>query len=174
MRGLLAAALSFLAFLGVQAVLYHFVTIRRKLWVMLWLWTGGFILYVALFHALPDDAAYLPPLLSAPSDAITWINGAFVYWCLFAFYYQFFNMADNSVGVRCLIELSRAPGRALSMAELRGPYSFDTMVGRRMERLVDAGYLERDGKQYRCRPRGRVAAALMRRLKALLNLGPGG
>ncbi|MBI1957813.1 MAG: hypothetical protein HYY95_13760 [Candidatus Rokubacteria bacterium] len=174
MRGLLAAALTFLAFLGVQVVTYHFVRIRRRLFVMLWLWLLGFPGYVALVRLLPDDAAWLPPLLSAPSDAVVWINGALVYWFLFAGYYQLFNMADNSVGVRSLIELSRGPQDGLSLEELKRYYSFDVMLGRRMERLVAAGYLEREGHRYRCTGRGLAAARLMRTLKGLLNLGPGG
>jgi hypothetical protein len=141
---------------------------------MLWLWATGGLAYVAFFRLLPDDATYLPSLLAAPSDAVIFLNGAFMYWCLFAAYYQFFNMADNSVGVRCLIELSRVPGTGLTLEELKGPYSFETMVGRRLERLVEAGYLERDGKFYRCTAKGRATAVLMASLKAFLNLGPGG
>jgi hypothetical protein len=174
MRGLLAAVLSFAVFFAAHAALYHTRVIRRKLWVMLWFWAAGGLLYAAIFRVLPADADYLPPLLAAPGDAVTWLNGAFAYWCLFVFYYQVFNMADNSVGVRCLIELSRASREGLTLEELREPYPFDTMVGRRLERLVDAGYLEHEGKLYRCTPKGRVAATLMRRLKGLLNLGPGG
>jgi len=174
MRGLMAAVLAFTVFFGVHAVLYRAVVIRRKLWVMLWLWAAGGALYVTIFRLPPDDATYLPSVLAAPGGALTLLNGAFIYWCLFAAYYQSFNMADNSVGVRCLIELSRAPEQGLTLEELKGPYSFETMVGRRLERLVEAGYLERDGKHYRCRPKGRMAAALMTRLKAFLNLGPGG
>jgi hypothetical protein len=170
----MAAVLSFAIFFLVHAMLYHWLAIRRKLLVMLGLWAAGGLLYLACFRLMPADHSYLPGLLAAPADAVSLINGAFVYWFLFAAYYQFFNMADNSVGVRCLIELARAPAAGLTLEELKGPYSFETMVGRRLERLVEAGYLERDGKLYRCRRKGRIAAALMSRLKALLNLGPGG
>jgi len=170
----MAAVLSFTIFFAVHAALYHWVVIRRKLLVMLGLWAASGLLYLVCFRLMPADATYLPGLLAAPPDAVTLINGAFIYWFLFAAYYQFFNMADNSVGVRCLIELSRGPAAGLTLEELQGPYSFETMVGRRLERLVDAGYLERDGKLYRCRRKGRIAAALLSRLKAFLNLGPGG
>lgn len=174
MRGLMAAVLSFAIFFAAHAVLYRVVAIRRKLLVMFGLWAAGGFSYVALFRLLPADETYLPALLAAPADTVTLLNGAFVYWCLFAAYYQFFNMADNSVGVRCLIELSRAPATGLGLEELKGPYSFETMVGRRLDRLVEAGYLERAGAHYRCTAKGRVAATLLRRLKAGLNLGPGG
>jgi len=170
----MAAVLAFAVFLVEHAALYRALVIRRKLLVMLALWAANGAVYLAVYRLLPDDATYLPGVLVAPADVVTLLNGAFVYWCLFAVYYQFFNMADNSVSVRCLIELSRAPAAGLTLEELKRPYSFETMVGRRLARLVEAGYLERDGKHYRCTGKGRGAARLMRRLKAVLNLGPGG
>ncbi len=174
MRGLLAALLTFLIYLAVHALLFRFVVIRRKFSVMTWLWLGGYLMYVPAFLLLPDDAAYLPALLSAPADTVTWINGALVYWFLTSGYYQFFNMADNSVGVRSLIEFSRVPDRGLSLAELKAHYSYDVMLGRRMERLVVAGFLSKDGERYSCLPKGRLAAKFMAGLKNFLNISPGG
>jgi hypothetical protein len=173
-RGLLAAGLAFLAFLGAQVLVYHFARIRRRLYVMLWLWLAGLPVYGALVRLLPADQAWLPASLAAPSDAVVWGNGLVVYWFLFAAYYQLFNMADNSVGVRCLIELDRVPDGGLSLAELDAHYPSDQMLGRRLERLVAAGYLRRDGPAFQVTGRGRAAARLMAGLKALLHLGPGG
>jgi hypothetical protein len=173
-RGLLAALLTFLLYMGVQSALFHTVAVVRRLRVMLWLWLLGGVAYAGLFRAFPDDAGWLPAALTAPADWVTWANGAFLYWCLFAGYYQFVNMADNSVGVRSLIELARAREGALSLAELRAYYPYDAMLGRRLDRLVAAGFLRRDGERFRCLPKGRRAARLMATLKALMRLGPGG
>jgi len=173
-RGLLAAALTFLIYLGVQAGWFHAVRIRRKLSVMLGLWAVGGALYAGFFALLPDDATYLPRLLVAPSDALTWSSGLFVYWGLFSAYYQVFNMADNSVGVRSLIELTRGPGGGMTLVELKRVYPYDAMLGRRLERLVEAGFLERADDRYRCAPKGAAAARTMGTLKAFLRLGPGG
>ena len=174
MRGLLAGALTFSIYLAAQIGLFHMVAIRRKLSVMLGLWVGGLAVYVGLFALLPADAVYLPRALAAPSDAVTWLSGAFVYWSLFSGYYQFFNMADNSVGVRSLIELCRGPEDGMALAELKRVYPYDAMLGRRMERLVEAGFLERAGGRYRCAPKGAAAARMVGGLKAFLRLGPGG
>ena len=48
------------------------------------------------------------------------------------------------------------------------------MLGRRLERLVEAGFLERADDRYRCAPKGAAAARTMGTLKAFLRLGPGG
>ncbi|HWN16431.1 MAG TPA: hypothetical protein VNU02_21365 [Candidatus Dormibacteraeota bacterium] len=173
-RGLVAAALTFAIYLGAQATLFHAVRIRRKLSVMLALWVVGGAVYAGFFALLPDDAAYLPRPLVAPSDAVTWSSGLFVYWSLFSGYYQFFNMADNSVGVRSLIELTRGPEGGMTLVELKRVYPYDAMLGRRLERLVEAGFLERAGGRYRCAPKGAAAARTVGALKAFLRLGPGG
>lgn len=174
MRGLLAAVLTFVIYLGAQAGLFHAVRIRRKLSVMLGLWVVGGAVYAGFFALLPADVAYLPRLLAAPGDAVTWLSGLFVYWSLFSGYYQFFNMADNSVGVRSLIELCRGPEGGMTLVELKRVYPYDAMLGRRLERLVEAGFLERAGGRYRCAPKGATAAKAVGALKAFLRLGPGG
>ena len=129
----MAAVLAFAVFLVEHAALYRALVIRRKLLVMLALWAANGAVYLAVYRLLPDDATYLPGVLVAPADVVTLLNGAFVYWCLFAVYYQFFNMADNSVSVRCLIELSRAPAAGLTLEELAAPD-----MGQRLGRCLDA------------------------------------
>lgn len=112
MRGLMASVLAFTVFFAARAVLYRAVSRRghpAKIVVMLWLWAAGGLVYVALFRLLPDDSTYLPGILAVPGGTLTLISGAFICWRPFAAYYQLFNMADNSMGVRCLIELSRVP-----------------------------------------------------------------
>jgi hypothetical protein len=175
MRGILAAVLAMTLYVVVQALWFHVVRVRRKLSVMVLLWAGGIVAYALAWAALPGDAAWLPPLLAAASDPINWLNGLFLYWGLFAGYYQFVNMADNSVGVRSLIELDRSGARELTLAGLEKPYPQAPMLGHRLNRLVAGGFLtcDPDGR-YRCTPKGRVTGRTFARLKALLALGPGG
>jgi hypothetical protein len=174
-RGILAAALSMTGYVVVQALWFHAVRVRRKLGVMLLLWALGIAAYALVWNALPDDATWLPPALAAASDPVSWLNGLFLYWALFAGYYQFVNMADNSVGVRSLIELHRSGAGELSFAGLERRYPQAPMLGHRLDRLVAGGFLVRDaGGRYRCTPKGVRAARIFVPLKALLALGPGG
>ena len=175
MRGILAAVLVMSGYVIVQALSFHFVAVRRKLSAMLLLWALGIAGYALIWAALPDDAAWLSPLLAAASDPVNWLNGLFLYWALFAGYYQFVNMADNSVGVRSLIELDRSGARELNLAGLEKLYPQAPMLGHRLDRLVAGGFLTRDaGGRYRCTAKGKVTGRIFARLKALLALGPGG
>ena len=175
MRGLVAAFLAFGFHIAVQVLLFHFVRIRRKLATMLMVWLAGVAVYAAAYERLPDDLAYLPRAFAAATDWVNWLNGAFVYWGLFAGYYQFVNMADNSVGVRSLIELARGPTAGLTLPELERRYQHGWMLGHRLDRLVVAGFLEKmsDGR-HRCTHKGARLARVFRALKRLLGLGPGG
>ena len=175
MRGLIAAALASGLYVVGQALVFHLVLVRRKLAVMLFLWGCGIGLYATAWALLPDDARWLPTPLAAASDWVNWLNGLFVYWGLFAGHYQFVNMADNSVGVRSLIELAGAPPRGLTLPELEKHYPYSPMLDHRLERLVRGGFLERrpDGR-YRCRPKAARTARLLSALKRLLATGPGG
>ncbi|MBI3635537.1 MAG: hypothetical protein HY216_04870 [Candidatus Rokubacteria bacterium] len=175
MRGLLAAGLTMVLYVAAQVILFHAVSIRRKLAVMLALWAGGLGVYGLVYSALPDDAAWLPAWLAADGDVVTAANGIFVYWAFFAGYYQFVNMADNSVGVRCLVELAALPPGGLTLAGLERRYRSGEMVHHRLERLVAAGFLARDAAgRFRCRPKARIAARVFGGLKRVLALGPGG
>jgi hypothetical protein len=174
-RGILAAVLTMTLYIVVQALWFYLVEVRRKLTVMLLLWAAGIAAYALVWAALPGDAAWLPPLLTAASDPVNWLNGLFLYWGLFAGYYQFVNMADNSVGVRSLIELDRSGAGELTLAGLEKLYPQAPMLGHRLDRLVAGGFLTRDASgRYRCTPKGRVTGRIFARLKAILALGPGG
>lgn len=175
MRGILGACLTMILYVVGQALLFHGIAIRRKLSVMVALWVGGLGLYGALYRVLPDDAAWLPGLLAADSDVVNLANGMFLYWCLFAGYYQFVNMADNSFGVRSLIELAGQASGGLTLDDFARRNPYGAMVDRRLARSVAAGFLVRgDDGRYHCRPKARCAAAVFGWLKRLLALGPGG
>jgi hypothetical protein len=174
-RGILAAVLTMALYVGVQALWFHAARVRRKLAVMLRLWVGGLGVYALVWAALPDDPAWLPPTLAAASDPVNWLNGLFLYWGLFAGYYQFVNMADNSVGVRSLIEIDRAGVDELTLAGLERFYPQAPMLGHRLDRLVAGGFLARDADgRYRCTRKGAWTARVFARLKGLLGLGAGG
>lgn len=175
MRGLIAALLAFLLYIAAQASLFHFVTIRRKLRAMLLVLLVGIAVYAAAYAVLSDDATYLPPALAAASDWVNWLNGMFIYWGLFSGYYQFVNMADNSVGVRSLIEFDRGPVQGLTLSELEQRYPYGDMLSHRIDRLVAGGFLAgAAGGRYRCTPKGARVARVFSILKRVLGLGPGG
>jgi len=174
MRGLEAGSLAFGIYFLLQAAVFHSVKVSRRALVLGGLWVAGLPIYGWLYTALPDDQAVWPAPLAAPSDFVTFLCGALLYFFFFMGYAQFFYMAESSVGVRTMIELASEPEKGLTLEELTQRYGYDWMLDRRLRRLIHAGYLIEEDGWYRTTVRGRLAAALLSQCKRLLRLGPGG
>lgn len=174
MRGLIAGLLTFAVYFLVQVSIFHFVKVSRRALVLVGIWIAGLPVYALLFIALPDDQTIWPAPFVAPSDIITVFCGGLLYFFIFMGYAQFIYMAESSVGVRTMIELSSAPDKGLTIEDLASRYGYDWMLERRLRRMVHAGYLIEKDRWYWTTNRGRFVAAVLARCKRLLRLGPGG
>ncbi len=174
MRGLVAGFLTFLVYFAVQAVVFHSWKISRRAVALILLWLICLPVYLLCYLLLPDDSTHWPAPLAAPSDAVTFLSGLLLYFFIFMGYAQFFYMAESSVGVRTMIELTASPKEGLSMEELTRTYRYEWMLDRRMKRMIHAGYLTEQGGWYRTTSRGRWVAGVLAWCKELLALGPGG
>lgn len=174
MRGLAAGFLTFCLFFVTQGVVFRFVKVRRRAMMLAGQWVLVLPLYAAIYALMPDDAQVWPEALAAPSDLVTFGCGGLLYFFLFMGYAQFFYMAESSVGVRTMIELSSGPERGLTLNELTQRYRYEWMLERRLRRLIHAGYLVEEDGWYRTTGRGRIAATVLAWFKRLLRLGPGG
>jgi hypothetical protein len=174
MRGVIAALVCFLFFMVSHAFVFHRWEIHRRARILVAISVGNTPLYLLAYWLLPEDSAYLPPVWSAPSDSVTFLNGLLIYFFIFLGYCQFFYMAESSVGVRTLIELERAPAQGLDISDLTKLYSYDWMLDRRLVRLVTGGFLSLESGVYRNTLKGRLIANTLRWCKEFLRLGPGG
>lgn len=174
MKGLIAGLVAFGAYSIIQTCVFHFITISRRALMLVLLWIACLPFYWWLFQAQPDDRDVWPAAFSAPADAVTFLSGGLVYFFLFVVYANVFYTAESSVSVRTMIELNAEPQRGLTLAELTARYRYDWMLGRRLRRLVHAGYLTEENGWYRTTARGYVVASVFSWFKRLLRLGPGG
>lgn len=174
MRGLEAGLVTFLVYLSLQVIIFHFIKIRRRAVVLVGLWASLFPLYGFVYAGLPDDVGIWPPALAAPSDAVTALSGGLLYSFMVMGYIFFFYIAESSVGVRTMIELATDPERGLTLEELTARYRYDWMLERRLRRMVHAGYLVEEEGWYRTTKRGHMAASVSAWFKGFLCLGPGG
>ena len=62
---------------------------------------------------------------------------ALMHLALGGFLFHFMTLPDRSVTLRILVELLLAPGRALSIDELKARYGVRTMIGSRLEQLQE-------------------------------------
>ena len=173
-RGLTAGLVTFLLYFLSQGILFHSIKVSRRALLLVSLWALLLPAYGFLYAWLPDDANFWPEIWRAPSDITTWISGVLLYFFLFMGYAQFFYMAESSVGVRTMIELSAEPERGFSIEELTRKYHYEWMLRRRLNRMVHAGYLVEFDGRYRVTSKGRLVAGILAAGKEFLRLGPGG
>jgi hypothetical protein len=174
MRGLVAGLLTFSVYFVVQVLLFHYIKVSRRAFVLVGLWLCCLPFYTLFYAGLPDDQRIWPAEFSAPSDTVTFASGGLLYFFLFMGYAQFIYMAESSVGIRTMIELDSEPERGLTVEELVKLYGHDWMLGRRLLRMVHAGYLVEEMGYYRTTRRGCLVATVLLWFKRLLRLGPGG
>ena len=174
MRGLEAGLVTFLVYLILQVAIFHFIKISRRAVVLVGLWASLFPVYGLVYAGLPDDAGIWPPPLAAPSNTLTVLSGSLLYSFIVMGYIFFFYIAESSVGVRAMIELTSSPERGLTLEELTARYRYDWMLERRLRRMVHAGYLVEEEGWYRTTQRGHMAASVSAWVKRFLCLGLGG
>ena len=93
--------------------------------------------------------------------------------CLFALYIPALYTVLTSLSVQTMMLLRRRGG-ALPEAELYDRFASRKIMEQRLATLLSSGYVTHDGPSYRLTPRGRAIAKLLRPIKILWNLGPGG
>jgi len=145
--------------------------------VLLGALAGAFLLYTALFAALPADLGFLPRGAVEPAASVDFWNGALVLALVFHGIWTFTYMAWTGPTIRVLRALARARDRGLTMREILGEFEsggqVNALLRRRLPKLVGGGYLREEGGVYTLLPRGRAAGGIAARVKrALGDLGP--
>jgi len=130
---------------------------------------SSYIVVDTLGHAAPGGLAM------RVTGLLVFLSGLMLYVFLFLGYCQFYFIVDRSISVRIMIEMERAASRRLNYAGILSVYSFDAILMRRLEHMLEGGYITRDERGYYGNtPKGRKEAALFSFFKRLLKLGPGG
>ena len=92
----------------------------------------------------------------------------------FVLYMPFYYTITTSLSVQTVIAVEQAPRGRLAVDELASPSTYERIVQGRLDSMVVAGNLTRDGDRYRATPKGRRVTRFFAALKSLWRLGPGG
>jgi hypothetical protein len=169
---ILAAAMTVILFAAITASFRMFGRdggLRRMIGVYL-LCGGGLVL---LWFATSSDLSFLPlPLLTGPA----WLDLAVAVFLFSAAFFggilQFYNLADRGFSLRFLIDISESPGAAMTADGLMTGYSRGKGIGwmyrKRLDGLLDGGFVERRGGDIALTGKGEAAAALFLRARRLL------
>jgi hypothetical protein len=170
--GSLIAACWFAVFVVAHVVTFASVPIRNRSTVILLLYGLAFVCAVA--SAIFVSAGSLPWVAPSSHRILAVTAAALVMGCAFILYMPFYYTITTSLSIQTIITIDEAPGRRMALDILASPATYEPIVLGRLESMVVAGNLRRDGDRYVATPKGRRVARFFAWLKQLWRLGPGG
>ena len=174
LKGILLACGAFGAFLPLHLAIFHLRAPHRRFGSMVRLHALLALGLLAAYAVTPPDVWVIPAGWAGAGWLIDLANGLLVQSLLFVGYSMFYFLVDRGFSARILIEIERAPGRALTPEEVARVYPLERVVARRLDEMLDMGSVTKEGDRYRITPRGCRQARLFAFLKSFFRLGPGG
>lgn len=170
--GLIAGTVFFLLFLIGHAVILRALPAAAKPRANQFLFLMGVI---GIATAVWPLTAYTPnPVLTQGGFMLATLCGLLLYAGLFVLYMPFYYVVVSSLSVRTIVLLSRKPGGALSLASLQDEFVSIQLVGRRLDIMVENGFLCRAPSGYELTAKGKNVARIFDNLKRIWKLGAGG
>jgi len=171
---LLAATLTFFAFLVGHVVLFNLFIIERRFQALVATWLILLALYAGLYcifqQHLPLAWQSTAPLLSIVG-IVALLNGVVIYLLLFLIYCCFY-FVDHSLTVAFAIEFDLRG--SMTIEDLKKRFPYDVMLAQRLEDLIANHYVTREGDAYRLAHKGLCFVAVLGSVKRFLRLEPGG
>ncbi len=161
---IIAAVLSFMLFLVVHFLHFHFYKPVGKTKSLLLVALLGFPFFVLMLVALPSEDHILHALHlgDSASGILLRVAGAAFYAVLVLAYFNFYLTADRSISLRMLRMTDARPDHAITMEQMLAAYDTRAIITGRMDDLTYGGSLEHDGDRYRVTARGKRALMLFR------------
>jgi len=174
LKGIVLGLLAFGVFFVTHVALFRFRAPARRFDAMV---RAHWLLVPALgvaYAVTPPDLGVLPAAFTGAGWVLDLANSIIVYDFLFIGYSMLYFLVDRGFSARILIEIERAPNRALTLEGVAAVYAPEEIVGRRLGDLADIKSVVKEGERFQIVSRGRRQARLFSSVKAFFNLGPGG
>ena len=169
MKGLILSAVSIGFFVAACSASLRIYRGDKEYGIFLGSFGSALILYAALFAALPRDLGFLPAGVLEPAAIVDFLNGALVLSMIFHGLWSFTYMVWTGPTMRLLMEMSRHRGRGMSEDEALLHFWSEgrenTLLRRRLPKLMSGGYLTEEDGVYRLLPRGRAVGRLLVRVR---------
>lgn len=170
--GSLLGAVWFALFVAVHVGTFASRPVQNRSAVILMLFGGAFL--GALVSAALVPADLIPGVVPTSHRLMALLAAGLVMACCFVMYMPFYYTIVTSLSVQTVISIDEAPGHRVPLDALASSKVYDRIVRGRLESMVQAGNLVRDGGRYRATPKGQRTAGIFAGLKDLWRLGPGG
>jgi hypothetical protein len=100
--------------------------------------------------------------------------GVLAYGSMFVLYMPFYYTVVASLSVQTIVSLSRQTDGSATITSIRDQFAGREIVAKRLETMVENGFLRRGPSGYELAPKGRFVAVFFSFLKQVWQLGPGG
>ena len=174
LKGVLLALATSSLYLILVVILLRAVRPERRFRLMSRLHLAMYGVLGAAYVVTPANLWIIPASFPRAGWLIDLVNALLVHTFLFMGSSMLYFLSDRGFSARILIEIRRAPGGAMSEAEVAAVYAPDAVVTRRLLEMVDIGRLVRRGGRFQATPRARLEGRMFAFLKGFFHLGPGG
>lgn len=185
-KSIILGLICFAAFLALHALVFRILRPKERFSTLLLIFLALIPAYILLYALTPAGYLILAPLgpMGAPvipletvykiTRVINFMSGLVLYLFLFLGYCQFYFIIDRSISVRVMIEIQGTSKRMMSFDEIERAYPYKEILSRRLDHMVEGGYIINKDGYYALTGKGRLETRLFQFLKGFLKLGKGG
>jgi hypothetical protein len=170
--GMIVGAAGFVLFLGGHIAVMRLLPAAGRPRAAQYLFLAGLLGIPAALGPLIASAQN--PVLTQGGLAAGTLCGALVYAGLLILYMPFYYVVAASLSVRTVVLLRRCEDGALPLSALRDEFVSRALIGRRLQTMVENGFLRPAARGYGLTGKGRRVAVFFDFVKRIGKLGPGG
>jgi len=165
LKVILATASSFLLFLCVHFIHFHYFEPYDRVNSVIGAALFGYICFFIFYRFLPDEET-LVSRLKLPYNNIKKVVplalGTILFFLLFIGYLEFYFTADRSITFRMLRITDERPAQSITVPEMLSTYDTQDIIVRRFDDLVYGGYLKKENDIYTLTPKGKLVLGVYR------------
>lgn len=169
-----AAVLSFVIFLAMHFVYFHYGMPHEKVKSLLLTAGLGLIVFFLLLYIFPAEEWFKSKLHISQDVMSRWIYPAFgvlFYGFLLLGYLEFYFTADRSITFRMLMIADKQPGHSITKEKMADLYDIPGILDKRFEDLTYGGYFKLEGNVYQTTEKGKIILKIYRIAIEGLHLG---
>ncbi len=138
------------------------------------IWISTFLLYAALFFLPLEKINILINRLSGIMNVVGFAYGIIVYLFLSFVYLTIYYLTDRSVSATILEIIDSAAQKKLTADEIKNIYDVEKKYQTELKGMLEGRFIIEESDYYRNSLKGRMYASVVRTMKRILRLGPGG
>lgn len=176
LRSSISALLSFLLFLVVHFIDFHFFIPESRTKHLLWTATFGLVALALILCYMPSEECLRAKLHVSDelmSRVFYPLLSALLFGFLFLGYLEFYFTAERSITFRMLMLMDKQPNHSISHSLLFEKYDVPGIIDKRLDDLEFGGYITSKENNYTVTTKGKITLSIYEFTINFLHLGTG-